>query len=288
MTNALNHALPDRRLRRVVAETPPAGGPTLLQRIEADLPNLSPQLRKVAAHLVRERGLPHRQRITDLARLSATAPVTVVRFAQRFGFKGFCELKFAFLEEDGGPLGATHAVGTGLQASEASAARQALEDAMRTIGALRRVVDHPLFMRAARWLHEADVVWVSGLLPADALAAGGLIQGLQLNGLSSVQPVSCKDARGCAVGDNSVHLQVALAAASPRAGDASATEAARAGRRIVLSRSPRPGIACEGLTLTLGIDLHKAGEALPAAIGLLAAWALAMSAIRAAAAAPAD
>lgn len=171
-------------MQRVVGQTPPAGGPGLLQRIEADLPNLSPQLRKVAAHLVRERGLPHRHRITDLAGLTGTPPVTIVRLAKRYGFKGFCDLKFAFLEDDGGAPGVTEALVTSLQAPRASAARQALDDAMRTIEALRPVVDHPGFMRAARWLREADEVWVSTRLPADAPAAGCLMQGLQRNGLS--------------------------------------------------------------------------------------------------------
>jgi hypothetical protein len=48
----------------------------------------------------------------------------------------------------------------------------------------------------------------------------------------------------------------------------------------VVSRVARPGIACDGSSLTLHIDVDTAGQALSATVGLLAAWAGAMSTLR--------
>jgi hypothetical protein len=282
MTDALDLALPGRRPRLVAAEIQLAASPGLLQRIEADLPNLSPQLRKVAAHLVRERGLPLRHHITELAGLTGTAPVTVVRLAKRYGLKGFCELKYALLEDAGNPPGAADAVVTrSHHASEASVAEHALEGALRTIGALRPIVDQPGFMQAARWLHEADVVWVSRQLPGDALVADCVTQGLQRHGVSVRSGwMTRMAAHACALGDKSVQLHVALASALHSAGDFSSAPMGQECRRIVLSRSPRPGIACADLSITLGIDIDVTAQALPAVAGLLAAWDGAIRSIR--------
>jgi DNA-binding MurR/RpiR family transcriptional regulator len=281
MSDAMDLAPPSRWPRRSVADAPPSTGPSLLQRIEADLPNLSPQLRKVADQLVRERGLPHRHRITDLAMLSGTAPVTIVRFAKRYGLKGFCEMKFAFLEEAGNPPGAANTGAVRPHASEASVAEQALEGALRTIGALRPIVDQPGFMQAARWLHEADVVWVSGLMPGDAPVADCVTQSLQRHGVSVRSGCMTRmAAHARAFGDKSVQLHVALASALHSASDFSSAPVGQECRRIVLSRSPQPGVACADLSITLGIDIDVIAQALPAVVGLLAAWDGAIRSIR--------
>jgi hypothetical protein len=272
MSAGMGKAAPSTSPRHGGDDGPRRAGPSLLQRIEADLASLSPQLRKVATHLIRERGLPHRHRITDLAMFSGTAPVTVVRFAKHFGFKGFCELKSAFLEEAGTPPGVADTAIVRPRASGASVAEQSLDGALRTIGDLRPIVDQPGFLQAARWLHEADVVWVDGLMPGDALAADCVPQSLQRGVSVRSGCVTRMAVHACAPGGKSVHLHVALASPPHRASDILSPCIGQTCRRIVLSRSPHSNISCAERSITLGIDIDVATQALPAVVGLLAAW----------------
>ncbi len=247
--------------------------------------NLAPPNRRpghsVADQLVRERGLPHRHRITDLAALSGTIPVTVVRLAKRYGFKGFSDLKFAFLEEVNGHPGSADTAAIRPDASEASVAELALEGALRTIGALRPIVDQPGFMQAARWLHEADVVWVGGLVPGDAPLVDCVTQSLQRHGVSvRLGCMTRMAADACELGEKSVQLHVALASALRSASDFSAAPLGQECRRIVLTRSSQPGIACANLCITLGLDIDVVAQTLPAVVGLLAAWDGAIRSLR--------
>lgn len=70
-----------------------------------------------------------------------------------------------------------------------------------------------------------------------------------------------------------MQIHVALASALHRASDFSSTAMGDEVRRIALVRSPRPGISRSGTTIALGIDVSNAPQVLPAAVGLLAAWA---------------
>lgn len=273
MSVAVGMAAPSMSPRNGVDDGPRRVGPSLLQRIEADLASLSPQLRKVATHLLRERGLPHRHRITDLALFSGTAPVTVVRFAKHFGFKGFCELKFAFLEEPANPPGVAQAAVVWPCAPGICLAEQWLDGAVRTIEDLRPIVDQPGFLQAARWLHDADMVWVDGLMPDDTLAADCVTQSLQRHGMSVRSGrVTRLAAHACAPGGKSVHLHVALASPPQRASDFLSPCVGQSCRRIVLSRASHATISCAERSITLGIDVDGVTQALPAVVGLLSAW----------------
>lgn len=75
------------------------------------------------------------------------------------------------------------ALGVRPQVPCASAAHSALDDVSRTIGGLRPIVDHPVFRQTAHWLCKAEVVWVAGSMPGDALAVACIIEGLQRQGL---------------------------------------------------------------------------------------------------------
>jgi hypothetical protein len=77
----------------------------------------------------------------------------------------------------------------------------------------------------------------------------------------------------CALGDKSVQMHVALASTLQSAGDFSSSTTAQDCRRIVLSRSSRPSISCTETSIALGIAITAATQALPATVGLLAAWA---------------
>jgi hypothetical protein len=144
---------------------------------------------------------------------------------------------------------------------------------LRTIGALRPIVDHPVFVQAAQWLREAEVVWVAGSMPGDALAAACIIEGLRRHGLSVhsgwMTPMA---EHACALGDKSVQMHVALTSTLQSAGDLSSSTTAQECRRIVVSRSSRPSISCTATGIALGIAITVATQALPATVGLLAAW----------------
>lgn len=273
--------LPGRRLWRDAGQTPALRGQALLQRIEADLPRLSPQLFKVAVQLVREGGLSHRDRITDFARLTDTAPVTVVRLAKRYGFQGFYELKMAFLAEDDATPALTPALGNSPKASEADTPH-ALKQALQSLRALAPMVDHPDFLQSARWLCEADVVQISRHLPEDHLPALGLVQALRLLGVPAqlVPPVAAGASASLETA-RSVRLHVALAAPSKGVSKAplKGPEAPGGGRRIVLLAAPSAGVDCDGLCLSLGMDLPS-GQVAPMVLGLVSAWAGALRALR--------
>ncbi|MEX8493620.1 MurR/RpiR family transcriptional regulator [Sphaerotilus sp.] len=275
--------LPARRLWRDTNQMPPLDRSALLRRIEADLPNLSPQLHKVAEYLVREQELPLRHRITDFAQLTGTAPVTIVRLAKRYGFQGFYELKVAFLKQTDDAFDTTDALPITRQTPETATMPTALKEALGMIGGLRPVIDHPGFMQSVYWLHEANTVWVSGVRRADQPLAGCVVHALRHDRLTARWTSKTRsDTAACALVAKplDLHLHVALAGASPEVGNASMADVSpsREGRHLILSRSLQPGIACERRCLTL--DIGTAGETLPATLGLLAAWSGALRFMR--------
>jgi len=77
------------------------GSPTsaLEARITRNLPTLSPKLKQVATYCLQHARHLHLCRIQDVALRCETQPVTVVRVAKRYGFRGFLDFKMAFLAE---------------------------------------------------------------------------------------------------------------------------------------------------------------------------------------------
>lgn len=72
-------------------------------RITRNLPSLSPKLQQVAHYCLQHARHLHLCRIQDVAQRCETQPVTVVRLAKRYGFRGFLDFKMAFLTEAGAP-----------------------------------------------------------------------------------------------------------------------------------------------------------------------------------------
>ena len=70
----------------------------LLQAIKHDFQDLSPQLQSIATTLEKKREKLALMGIQDVARECAVQPSAVVRFAKRFGFRGFSALQ-ALLKE---------------------------------------------------------------------------------------------------------------------------------------------------------------------------------------------
>nr|WP_315243757.1 hypothetical protein [uncultured Albidiferax sp.] len=72
-------------------------------RITRNLPSLSPKLQQVAHYCLQHARQLHLCRIQEVAQHCETQPVTVVRLAKRYGFRGFLDFKMAFLTEAGAP-----------------------------------------------------------------------------------------------------------------------------------------------------------------------------------------
>ncbi|SDP73355.1 transcriptional regulator, RpiR family [Rhodoferax sp. OV413] len=70
-------------------------------RIQGNLPSLSPKLKQVATYCLQHARHLHLCRIQDVAQRCETQPVTVVRLAKRYGFRGFLDFKMAFLTDAG-------------------------------------------------------------------------------------------------------------------------------------------------------------------------------------------
>jgi len=78
---------------------PPAGGQELLRRIDSEFGRLSRQLQLVARYVQQQIDSIAEQRIEDVAHRCGATPSAVVRFAQRFGYTGFQDLKRALRRE---------------------------------------------------------------------------------------------------------------------------------------------------------------------------------------------
>jgi len=79
--------------KSMTSSTPPASVEELLERIRAEFPRLSPQLQTIARYLEQNRASATVDRIQTIAANCAVQPSAVVRFGQRFGFKGFSDLQ---------------------------------------------------------------------------------------------------------------------------------------------------------------------------------------------------
>jgi DNA-binding MurR/RpiR family transcriptional regulator len=77
-------------------------GAALAARIAADLPALSPRLKIVAEYCLQRIRHLHLCRIQDIADACDTPPVTVVRLAKHYGFRGFLDFKMAFIVDGEG------------------------------------------------------------------------------------------------------------------------------------------------------------------------------------------
>jgi DNA-binding MurR/RpiR family transcriptional regulator len=68
----------------------------LLQKIAGEYDSLSRQLKVIAAYIERNRSSMALKRISDIATDCDVQPSAIVRFAQRFGFRGFSEMQEVF------------------------------------------------------------------------------------------------------------------------------------------------------------------------------------------------
>lgn len=135
-----------------------AGGRDLEQQLAADLLALSPKLQQVAQYCLQHARHLHLCRIQDVADQCHTQPVTLVRLAKRYGFRGFLDFKMAFLahtEDDthdqeaahtaageAGPRAAYQATSATSMATAAAPQRQVPRQPPRAPDSLGAVLNH--------------------------------------------------------------------------------------------------------------------------------------------------
>lgn len=138
-------------------------GRPLLQELQRALPTLSPKLGGVARFCIQHAATLHHYRIQDVADACDTMPVSVVRLAQRFGLKGFQELKLAFIDRVEAPE-PLEQPGQAPPSTECAAALQDIEASAQGVTDLKALVLRPEFLQVAQALRGAPHIrfdWAS-------------------------------------------------------------------------------------------------------------------------------
>lgn len=189
------------------------GADALLRRISADFSTLSPQLQVIARYVERHLDELVLTRIQDVAAHCEVQPSAVVRFAKRFGFRGYSELKRS-LRTGLSPQGraSSWVVQTRMRAglgrtsgsdSGGQVAATALQVAADGLQELQRDLHLSVVDDAVALLLQAPALWIVGVRRAFPVAAYwaymfqhgpvpvqflSLMGGMQFNQLRGVQP----------------------------------------------------------------------------------------------------
>ncbi|MEX8519690.1 MAG: MurR/RpiR family transcriptional regulator [Leptothrix sp. (in: b-proteobacteria)] len=129
--------------------------PRLLHALQRDLPTLSPKLKCVAQFCIQHAATLHHYRVQDVAEACGTIPASVVRVAQKFGLKGFQELKIALLDRIGSESITLPDPQEQLPEPECIAARQDIDDSLLGLSSLKGLVSQPEFLHAVHSLRSA-------------------------------------------------------------------------------------------------------------------------------------
>jgi len=152
----------------------------LLQAIKRDFQDLSPQLQSIATSLEKNREKLALMGIQDVARECAVQPSAVVRFAKRFGFRGFTALQALLKEHAHQQLSAiTEYQGRirsllDIQKEPISPVRLAHEVIAVSIEGLQKL-EHSIpnsdFFKAVELLAKAPSIWLVGARRSFSVAA---------------------------------------------------------------------------------------------------------------------
>lgn len=146
----------------------------LLQELARELPSLSPKLQSVARFCLQHASTLHLFRIQDVADACGTIPASVVRLAQRFGLKGFQELKFAFVNQTERHDYHSAKPADPLLQPECLAALQDIDDSALGLASLKGLVSQPEFLHAVHALRAAPHIRFDGAGEEDRLIAAHL------------------------------------------------------------------------------------------------------------------
>ncbi|MGY0195731.1 MurR/RpiR family transcriptional regulator [Leptothrix sp. BB-4] len=152
----------------------------LLLEMQRELPALSPKLGHVARFCIEHAATLHHHRIQDVARASGTIPASVVRLAQRFGLRGFQELKYALVDRAGRERPDPVEPPDDWLQPDSARALEDIEASALAIGSLKGLVARPEFRLAVQALRGARRLHVVAAGPTDEAIAAHLRSGLQV------------------------------------------------------------------------------------------------------------
>jgi DNA-binding MurR/RpiR family transcriptional regulator len=172
--------VPTKRAAARVARPParakePAAAPdavnALLERIGAEFPGLSRQLKLIAAYVEQHHGHLGLEKIQDVAARSGVQPSAVVRFAKHFGFSGYTELQKIFRDGIAQQLAPSHNYQARIRdvidhaqerLSSADIAAEFIGGAIEGLRELQRGVHDSTLADAVELLAHAPAIWVAG------------------------------------------------------------------------------------------------------------------------------
>lgn len=165
---------------------PAARADALLQRIRREFPTLSGQLQAIAQHVERHHERLVLHGIREVAEQCAVHPSAVVRFAQRFGFSGYNELRQQFRDslvmprQDSAdrPVGRAASSGATATATATDLAEAVIDATIAALRDLRRDLRAPELEAAVACIAAAPALWLLGSASAFPVAAS-LAQALQ-------------------------------------------------------------------------------------------------------------
>lgn len=168
--------------QRMTFEASP--GHAMLMQLQSDLGKLSPPLRRVAQYCIEHAHGLHRMGIQEVAQASQTIPAAVVRLAQRYGLKGFRELKLAFLPTL--PISAAQASGAPWCPSDSQhTAISYIEKMAADIAQIQSEILRPEFSRVVQALQGAERVIMTRPTQSLAYLHQRLIHGLGIAGIET-------------------------------------------------------------------------------------------------------
>lgn len=172
----------------IASSESPTSGPTpespssveqLLQLITQDYEALPRQLKRVAGYISQQSDRVMVDRISDIAQQCEVHPSAIVRFSQRFGFKGFSEMQALFREAY------THKTtpvqnyqqrirsmiaNKSQRAASADLARECINATRSGLDRLSEELDDKAFEKAVDLLVNADNIYVVGVRRSFAVA----------------------------------------------------------------------------------------------------------------------
>lgn len=252
----------------------------LLKRIRCEFPTLSGQLQAIAQHVERHHERLVLHGIREVAEQCAVHPSAVVRFAQRFGFSGYNELRQQFRDSLVLPRPATGTIPpAGRAATATDIAEAVIEASIAALRDLRRDLRGPELCAAVECIAGAQALWLLGSAGAFPVAVS-LAQALQQHARVPVQLVHqlggmhLGQLRGVREGD--VMIVVSLRPDARETLESARLARDQGARLIVLTDDPFCPVARQG-----EIVLVHGDAGTPDSIGQACAMALGHALVRA-------
>lgn len=162
-----------------VLQEAPASVERLQQLITAEYDSLPRQLKRIANYMSQQSDRVMVDRVSDIAQQCEVHPSAIVRFSQRFGFKGFSEMQALFREaytDKTTPIQNYQQrirrmiANRSHKASSGELARECISATRSGLDRLAQELDEAEFDKAVNLLVEADNIYVVGVRRSFAVA----------------------------------------------------------------------------------------------------------------------